>query len=332
MKRVLVTGAQGFLGRYLVAVLLEAGDVEILGCGRSPVLVGSFTHRIRIEGELVPAPLPQGMEISTVTGHYRYAQVDVLDLVGMERCLREFQPDTIFHLASALRDEAVEALFRTNVLGTAGLMEAIDASGAPVTRVIVGSSAAVYGHPRELPLGEDAYCSPADLYGASKLSAEHLSRVMGARLGIPCMWVRLFNLVGAGQDERHLCGCLVSQVAAIVRGDAPPLVRAGNLDPTRDYIDIRDAAQALVKIGGKGTANSVYNVASGIETSVRDVLDACLRVAGLEGKVSVERISGRPDDIARHFGDVRRLAALEFQRRYTLQDSLTDLFAYYLRA
>jgi nucleoside-diphosphate-sugar epimerase len=331
MKRVLVTGAQGFLGRYLVAALLAGSDVEILGCGRSPALARSFTHRIRAGRGLVPAPLPHEMEDPAGNRRYRYVQVDLLDAAGMKQCLVEFQPDTIFHLASALRDESVEILFRTNVMGMAGLMEAICASDVRVRRLIVGSSGSVYGHSCELPLGEDACCNPADLYGTSKLSAEHVSRVLGSRFAIPCIWARLFNLVGAGQDERHLCGRLISQMAAIVRGHVPPIVRAGNLDPTRDYLDIRDAAQALIAIENKGAENSIYNVASGIETPVREVLDVCLKVAGLDGKVSLEQMSGRIDDTARHFGDVGRLVALGFRRSYTLGDSLADLLAYYFK-
>jgi nucleoside-diphosphate-sugar epimerase len=329
MKRILVTGAQGFLGRYLVAALLEDADVEILGCGRSPALTRSFTHRIRTGLGLVPARLPEQMEDPASCGRYRYVKVDLSDVAGIKECLVEFQPDAIFHLASALRDESAEILFRTNVIGTACLMEAICASGVRVSPLIVGSSGSVYGHSCALPLGESACCNPVDLYGTSKLSAEHVSRVLGSRFGIPCMWARLFNLVGAGQDERHLCGRLVSQMAAILSGYAPPIIRIGNLDPTRDYLDIRDAAQALMVIGNKGAQNSIYNVASGIETPVREVLDVCLKVAGLDGKVSLEQMNSRVDDIARHFGDVGRLAALGFRRSYTLEDSLADMLTYY---
>jgi nucleoside-diphosphate-sugar epimerase len=330
MRRVLVTGAQGFLGRYLTKALLESSETEVVGCGRSPMLTGSFTHHIRRGSELVPAPLPESIDLPTGSSRYRYVRVDLLDTDGMESCLRECQPNTIFHLASALRDERPDLLLRTNVLGTVSLLNAIGGSGIPVDRLIVASSGSVYGRPRELPLREDALCRPVDDYGASKLAAEGASRMLASRVGIPCIWARLFNLVGAGQDERHVCARLVSQISAIARGGAPPTVYAGNLDSTRDYIDIRDAARALVEIADKGVESSIYNVASGIETPVRRILDCSLTLAALDGKISLEHLSGRAGDIPRHFAEVSRLAALGYERRYSLSNSLAELLSYYL--
>jgi GDP-4-dehydro-6-deoxy-D-mannose reductase len=256
--------------------------------------------------------------------------MDLLDASGMESCLREFQPNTIFHLASALRDERPDLLFRTNVLGTASLLNAIGSSGVALDRLIIVSSGSVYGQPHELPLREDAPCRPVDAYGTSKLAAEDASRVLASRIGIPSIWARLFNLVGAGQDERHVCGRLVSQIAAIARGYAPPIVCIGNLDSTRDYIDIRDAARALVEIAEKGAARSIYNVASGTETPVREILDCTLGLVTLDSKISLEQLSGRAGDIPRHFADVSRLAALGYQCRHSLCNSLAELFSYYL--
>jgi nucleoside-diphosphate-sugar epimerase len=113
MKRALVTGAQGFAGRYLVAELLAADPrLEIAGLGRSPVR-GTFTHEVTLGGERVSAPLPSGLAAAASDVRYRYYQADIRDRAALRTILHKFQPDRIFHLASGLRDDAPSHLFGT---------------------------------------------------------------------------------------------------------------------------------------------------------------------------------------------------------------------------
>jgi nucleoside-diphosphate-sugar epimerase len=129
MKTYLVTGSQGFLGRYLVANLLLADpDVRLVGLGRSPRNDDEFTHHIMLGKRSVPAPLPA--ELLAVRGNPRYSYIagDLRDLSELVATLCRVRPQVVFHLASALRDEPVDALFQINVEGSVRLIEAIAAA------------------------------------------------------------------------------------------------------------------------------------------------------------------------------------------------------------
>lgn len=332
-KRFLVTGAQGFVGRYLVSRLLSSNcDVTVLGIGRSPRLDDTFTHAVSWKTQLIPAPLPEELKTSLYGDRYQYASIDIHDRVGLCQALRSFRPHVLIHLASGLRDDPPEYLFRLNFEGTIHVIEAIKESGIDVPRLIIGSTGGVYGNPGEdgLPIKESSSCVPADLYSASKLASEHASRILATQYQIPTIWARLFNLVGAGQDERHACGRFASTVAAILKKELPPVIKVGRLDTTRDFINVLDVAYALELLSEKGKSGETYNVGSGTESSIRSVLNTLLSLAGLEDVVKVEHTEDRVNDIPRHFADIGRLKSLGFQPKFDLRQSLEQLLLYYV--
>jgi 3-dehydroquinate synthase len=330
-ERVLVTGAQGFLGRYLCALLLSDGPAEVLGLGRSARLDEGFTHKVTWGTTRVRAPLPESVREALGSPHYHYASLDVGRQSELTGLLGDFRPDVVFHLASGLRDAPADHLFRTNVEGTVSLIEAIQESGIAAPRIVFGSTGFLYGRiaSEALPIGEDTPPAPIDLYGVSKLAGEQVSRILTARYGVPAIWSRIFNLVGPGQEERHFCGRVAALAAAIAAGVLPPLVEVEPLTATRDFLDVRDAARALVALARRGEPGGSYNVGSGIESPVAGVFREILRQAGLDGGVTVEEKAPRPADIPRYVADVRRLRALGHTDEYPLNHSLGDLLAWY---
>jgi len=235
-------------------------------------------------------------------------------------------------LFSCFRGDAREELFGINVNGIIRLIEAIAESGINKPRLIIASTGGVYGMPARgmLPIKEDATCAPIDMYSVSKLAAELASKVLSRQHRIPSVWARIFNLVGPGQDERHACGMFASTIAAIAKNEMPARIEVGALDTTRDFLDVRDAAYALLVLIRKGAEGATYNVGSGIETSIESVLTTMLRVANLAGSIEVRRTKDRLQDIPRHCADIEQLSALGFRPRYRLDRSLTDLFRYYM--
>ena len=139
----------------------------------------------------------------------------------------------------------------------------------------------------------------------------------------------IFNPVGPGQDERHLCGWLGRQVAAIAVGAQPPTFSVGPLHTTRDFIDVRDVASALQLLATKGAPGRVYNVASGEETSGEAILNIFVALAGLTARITIERRRARPSDIGRLHADISSLLALGYHSRYDLRKSLADVLSYY---
>lgn len=329
--RYLVTGAQGFVGRYFVAaVLADDPAAVVLGIGRSPRRVDVFTHNVRFGAMSVPAPLPASLKEAALDERYRYEALDIRDRRALTDIVSEFGPDCVIHLASGLRDDETAHLINTNVIGTITLVEAIADAKTNVSMSVLGSTGGIYGASDRIPIPESAPCKPVDLYSASKLASEHASRIVAERAGVPVVWARLFNLVGPGQDERHVCGRFAAQAATIARGDAAHVFEAGNLDSTRDFIDVRDAAGALATLARSGVAGEAYNVSSGIEVAIGDVLASTLRAAGIEGSVTVERAAPRVNDIARHTGDPSKIRSLGYAPRFELARSIGDVVGYYL--
>jgi 3-dehydroquinate synthase len=144
------------------------------------------------------------------------------------------------------------------------------------------------------------------------------------------VWARLFNLVGPGQEERHVFGRVAAQLAAIGAGLRARELELGDLEPTRDFLDVRDAAEALWLLARHGEAGLAYNVASGRETRIADAVAVLLDAAAI-GSVEVRRADRRAHDIARHVGDIARLQRLGFEPRLALADSARDVIDYYRR-
>ena len=139
---------------------------------------------------------------------------------------------------------------------------------------------------------------------------------------------RIFNPMGPGQDERHLCGALCSQLAAIRAGVLPPVLEVGTLDTTRDFVDAMDVARALTILVRRGEPGRIYNVASGRETAVETILNTALRLSGLQ-ELELRRLSRRPGEIPRVVAGISRLRALDFAVSRSIDDSLRDILNYY---
>jgi 3-dehydroquinate synthase len=331
-QRVLVTGAQGFLGRYLTAQLLEADDdTEVLGLGRTHQLVDTFTHSVNWGPSQLRAPLTEQLRQVIDSSRYHYTSLNIGRQSELTALLGDFQPHRVFHLASGLRDAPADHLFRTNVEGTITLIEAVREAGIAHPLLVLGSTGFLYGRiaSEELPIREETVPAPIDLYGVSKLAAEQAARILTVRYGIPAIWARIFNLVGPGQEERHFCGRMTGLAAAISAGILPPSIEVEPLTTTRDFFDVRDAARALDLLARRGAPGCIYNVGSGVESAVDDVFRQILCLAGLDGRVEVEQKAPRPADIPRYFADIGKLRALGFAPAHPLSRSLADLLEYY---
>jgi GDP-4-dehydro-6-deoxy-D-mannose reductase len=245
--RALVTGATGFVGRYLIEALNEAG-YETLACGGP--------HDARA--------MP----------------VDVLDISSLRAALEVGRPHVVFHLAAVtfVPDSLAEPMttYVTNVRGTANVAQAVreymSDTGARV-RVVFTSSAEVYGRqpPQAFPLRETVAPSPVNPYAASKAAAEMLLLGEARSFGLDIVIARAFNHIGPGQSDRFAVANFAAQLAQIAAGASPQLF-VGNLDAKRDFLDVRDVVRAYVALARDGASGEIYNVCGGTARSMRDVL------------------------------------------------------------
>jgi nucleoside-diphosphate-sugar epimerase len=336
-KRILLTGAQGFLGRYLAAALLKGDeDLEVIGIGRSPRFDGCFTHSLCIKNnQSIPAPLPADIA-QAMRGRYRYFAVDTHDKKNIEVLLIAQQPTAIVHLASGLKGDPCGKLLNTNITGTLNLLSACRQylTGVPFLGV---SSGGVYGfpsRPEELPFRESCPCNPEDAYQLTKAAEEKVMSAFCEHFDIPWMALRVFNIIGPGQDERHVCGRFVSELLRIKNDCKAPYLTTLGLTSVRDFVDVRDVAGNIVRLLANRQYNQVFNIASGKPVRIGDVLEECLKaVLGTQKeKVKIDSgqrtaVSGQKTD--QHYGDNTKLLAAGGSINFSLAASIADMVSYY---
>lgn len=302
--KVLVTGANGFVGTHAVRELL----------GHDHQVVGATP-----DGEAIPGATA--------------VRMDVRDPHVILRVLEKERPDALLHLAGiAFVPDArknPQMAFETNATGTLNVLHAV-AEATPDARVIAISSAEVYGKVQLDPgevLDEDRASRPVTVYGASKAAAEHVARAYAAE-GVDVVVLRPFNHVGPGQSERFAVASFTKQVAELERAGGGVL-RHGNLEAVRDFLDVRDIVRAyrlaLEAPVGRLRAGEPFNVCSGSGTTVARLVEILVGNArcAITTEEDPERL--RPVDVKTFVGDPRRFRErLDFEPEYDLDTTLRD--------
>jgi GDP-4-dehydro-6-deoxy-D-mannose reductase len=299
--RVLVTGIGGFAGPVVADALRAAGH-EVLG----------LVQAEPVSSRLAALGLPAG---ALHVG-------DVTDAAGLGRVLAGARPDAVVHLAGLTFVPAAERdpseTYRVNVGGLLALLAAVRAE-APKARVLAVGSADVYGavERSELPVREETPFRPVTVYGASKAAADLTAAQWARAYALDVVRARPFNHTGPGQDAAFVCSALARQVAAIEAGKQEPVLRVGNVDPVRDFSDVRDVAAGYVALLERGHSGDAYNLCSGSGSSIAEVIAIlrthariALRVHSdpvLRRAVDVERIVGSHDRATRDTGWAPRI-------------------------
>jgi GDP-4-dehydro-6-deoxy-D-mannose reductase len=302
--RVLVTGATGFVGRHLLEAL-RAGE-------HVPIAVG---------GPHEPAPA---------------LALELLDADAVRRVVDAAAPDAIVHLAGQafVPQSFADPLgtLAVNAGGTAHVLEAArayrDRVHAPL-RVLIVSSAEVYGvqRPDRMPLDETAVVRPANAYAASKLAAEAFALAWQRSYGLDVVVARPFNHIGPGQDVRFVVASFARQLAEIAAG-APRVMRVGNLEAQRDFLDVRDVVAAYLRLVANGRSGEVYNICSGRTVAIREVLRQLITIARVPVEVRDDPERMRSSDLPILSGDATKLRAeTGWEPRYSLAASLRDIYA-----
>ncbi len=273
-KRALVTGINGFTGRYMAAEL-QAKGYEVIGTGSQP---------------------------STAPD---YHQVDLADGPGLRALLAELQPDVVVHLAAIafVGHGAADAFYQVNLIGTRNLLEAIAACGKTPECVLIASSANVYGNVSEGMLDEHTPPAPANDYAVSKLAMEYMAKLWCDRL--PIVITRPFNYTGVGQAENFLLPKIVSHFQR-----KAPAIELGNLDVWRDFSDVRAVVRAYRGLIEARAVGQTVNVSSGITHSLREVIAKCSAITGHTLDVQVNPAFVRANEVKTLCGDNARLRAL----------------------
>jgi nucleoside-diphosphate-sugar epimerase len=229
--------------------------------------------------------------------------------------------DVVVHLAAigfaGHEDDA--AFYKVNVIGTLNLLESLAALQVKPTKVLLASSANVYGNCGASPITEDQPPSPVNHYAMSKLAMEHMARTYLDRL--PVVFTRPFNYTGPGQALNFLIPKLVSHFAR-----RAPAIELGNLHVEREFNDVRMVCNAYLGLLAHGVQGEVYNVCSGEPYTLQTVLDELTNITGHQLDVRVNPAFVRANEVHRLCGDpAKLLACVGSLRQPALRETLQTM-------
>lgn len=272
-RRLLVTGHGGFVGRHVLAVDSAAAGFDIRVPGRD---------------------------------------YDLLDPASLAAAIDEVQPDAVLHLAGltfvpdAVRDP--EKAIQVNVVGTLRLLQALKQRDFRGPFVYV-SSGDVYGlvSAEQLPITETVPAQPRNPYAVSKVAAELLCRQWALTEGWPICIARPFNHIGAGQSAQFVVARIASQIARIKAGRAAPRLQLGDIDVSRDFLDVNDVVAAYFALLERGAAGEIYNICSGHERTIRELVTRMLALAEVNAELVMDDALLRPSEQRRVVGANKKI-------------------------
>jgi nucleoside-diphosphate-sugar epimerase len=288
-RRVLVTGLGGFTGRHLAAELAQAG-YEVVGLGATAA---------------DPA-----------------ATLDLCDKPALQAWIATQQLDAVIHLAAIafVAHGDVDAIYRTNVVGTRNLLEALAEAPTTPRVVVLASSANIYGNALVEPITEDTPASPMNDYAVSKLAMEYMARLWSERL--PLVILRPFNYTGVGQGAQYLIPKIVAHYRQGARA-----IELGNIDVVRDFLDVRDVASIYRQLLDTAPIGATFNACSGRGHSLAEVIDMLAELAGYRIDITVNPAFVRANEVKRLVGSRERLAqALGGLSTRPLQETLRWMY------
>lgn len=303
--RALITGAAGFVGPYVAKALRE-------GCGADLDIIATSKN-----GQ--PHPVLK-----------QVLALDVLDPDAVRSFIASYRPTHVIHLAAMAvpRDAQAnpEAAWRLHVTATLNIANAI-LDLTPECWLIYVSSGLVYGESAKigLALNESTLLAPIDDYAVTKAAADLAVGALSHR-GLKCLRLRPFNHTGPGQSEAFVVPAFAAQVARIEKGLAPPVIKVGNLDTERDFLDVRDVARAYAMAAKQAdsiTSHAIFNIASGVPRQTANILNWFIQNSRVSIKVEPDPARFRGSDLKCIIGDSSRLReTLAWAPEYSFEETL----------
>lgn len=268
----LITGAGGFTGQYVVDAFALAGYDVVAWCRESS------------------ANAPE-------------TDVDLCDPSSIDAALAGVDPYVVVHLAaiSFVGHSDIGEMYGVNVVGTRNLLKALAEKRNRPSRVILAGTANIYGNVEGV-IREDSVPNPQNDYAVSKLAMEYMARLWADDLSITI--VRPFNYTGIGQSDKFLVPKIVSHFKT-----KAAVLELGNIDVVRDFNDVRNVARTYVDLAQGGQRWEVFNICTGQEHSIRDILGMLEEITGFMPEVAINKDFVRTNDVKRSVGDPSRLSA-----------------------
>ena len=312
--RILITGITGFVGSHLAEHALKAG-AEV---------VGTVRWRSRLE------------YIEPIRARLRLVECDLRDTTSVRSLLETAQPEWVFHLAAQsfvqASFNAPGECFTNNILSQVNLLEGLRAARQRPRVLVVGSSEE-YGlvQEHEVPITEEQPLRPLSPYAASKVAQDLMGFQYWRSYGLPIVRSRAFNHSGPRRGEMFATSNFARQIAEIEAGLHEPVIHVGNLEPRRDFSDVRDIVRGYWLLLERGEPGEVYNLCSGQTWAIQQILDFLLGESTVR-KVTVRPQADRmrPSDVTLLVGDAGKIErATGWRTEIRFEQTLRDLLDYW---
>lgn len=314
-QKVLITGISGFAGNHLARFLLAKNSYDIIGTYYSK-------ESLSVLSDILP--------------HLACMHIDLTDAEKTKKIISEHQPDLIFHLAALTSpaESFKSPLFTitSNVAMQVNLLEAIKNSNLLDTKVLIVSSADIYGivEAADLPIDENTGFRPTNPYAVSKLTQDYLGLQYVISHNLQIIRVRPFNHIGDGQSSQFVVSSFAKQIAEIEKLQKEPILRVGNIQTKRDFTDVRDIVAAYTLILEKGKIGEVYNIGSGVAYKIADILDRLLALSAVNITVKIDETLLRPSDTPELVCDNTKLVEQTgWKPHYSIDDTLKTILDYW---
>lgn len=303
--KVLVTGAGGFVGEYLVK-LLKAHNHDVVAIG---INNGAFLKELSVPTHVV----------------------NILDYPVLRETMQNVVPDAVIHLAAVsnvpISWNKPGLTIDVNIHGTVNVLQALYEVNPKAKFLNIGSSDE-YGLTAKCgkPLTEDMPCQPQNPYSISKYCTEQMVLQLGKKYGMNVISTRSFNHFGPGQAKGFVVSDFASQIKAIEAGEQEAVIRVGDLSAARDFTFVSDVVEAYVSLIEKDVESGVYNVCSGQAMTVQEILDMMLHLSSKEIKVEIDEGKFRPSEVPFFVGCADKLSnATGWKVRTDIVDGLKNI-------
>lgn len=310
MKKVLITGATGFVGHHLTDYLSSKKEYEIYGTSLNEP--NSSDNKIKIE------------------------KIDLTNSQNVLEMIEKIKPEFIYHLAafSSAGDSYTNStkVVVSNVEIQMNLLNAVKSIGLIDSKILIISSGEVYGQvdPADLPLNEEAKLRPVNPYAVSKIAQDYVALQYFLSYQMKTVSIRAFNHTGPFQTTAFAIPSFAKQIAQIEKGQQEAVLKVGNLLAKRDFSDVRDIVVGYSMLMEKGVAGEVYNIGSGNSRSMKELLDILLSLTNKKIEIQEDPGKLRPVSVPDVYCDFTKLKKLTgWEPKIPLETTLQDTLDYW---
>ncbi len=290
-----ITGASGFTGTHLVKYIRSLPlDAHIVSLSNVAEIVPDVDESINC---------------------------DITDAHTVKMLAEKYPPNGVFHLAGMMPPNDDAIMFNVNVAGTYTLINSLHMAGCKNVRVLSIGSAAEYFANATGEYTEESVVGGFSPYGGSKCAQTLLALKAGEAMGVDVIVARTFNLIGPGLSRNLVIGEICAQIA-----EGKTTLNLGNIDSERDFLDVRDAVRAYWCLFQQGTNNSIYNVATGVSTSIREVIELAAKIAGTELNILTDTSKLKSQDLDRSCGNIDKICSeIDWAPEIPIERSIRDM-------